>query len=61
MPAMVEHIDVAILGAGLTGLSAGLHLGDGTPHIIFEKSDRVGGHCVTNEDRGFRLSDPPAG
>jgi protoporphyrinogen oxidase len=47
---------VAILGAGLTGLSAAIELGRrGTPYRIFEKLAQPGGHAVTLEDSGFRF------
>ncbi len=47
---------VAILGAGLTGMSAAFHLGEaGVPHRLFERSDRVGGHAITVEDEGYRF------
>lgn len=44
---------VIILGGGLTGLSAGLHLGDTLPWRLFEKDARVGGHARTEERDGF--------
>jgi len=47
---------VAILGAGLTGMSAALELGRrGVEYRIFEKLARPGGHAVTIEDNGFRF------
>ena len=47
---------VAILGAGLTGLNAGLTLAaQGTPFRIFEKSAEPGGHAVTLLDEGYRF------
>ncbi|MEO7331279.1 MAG: FAD-dependent oxidoreductase [Minicystis sp.] len=47
---------VAILGAGLTGLSAAFHLDRaGVPHRIFERQDHAGGHVITLEDEGFRF------
>lgn len=50
------HVPVAILGAGLTGMSAALSLkAAGTDHRIFEKQGHVGGHCVTLEDSGYRF------
>lgn len=51
-----RHAHVAILGAGLTGLNAGLTLAAlGTPFRIFEKSAEPGGHAVTLVDEGFRF------
>jgi protoporphyrinogen oxidase len=47
---------VAILGAGLTGMSAAHHLGRaGVPYRIFEKMPRPGGHAVTIEEGGYRF------
>ncbi|MCC6556511.1 MAG: FAD-dependent oxidoreductase [Polyangiaceae bacterium] len=47
---------VAILGAGLTGMSASYHLGQaGVPHRIFERLPRAGGHAITVEDHGYRF------
>jgi len=50
------RIPVAILGAGLTGLSAAIELGRrAVPYRIFEKLAQPGGHAVTIEDNGFRF------
>ena len=47
---------VAILGAGLTGMSAAIELGRrGVGYRIFEKLAQPGGHAVTIEDNGFRF------
>ena len=47
---------VAILGAGLTGMSASHHLGRaGVDHRIFERLGRPGGHAITIEDEGYRF------
>ncbi|MDI3284926.1 FAD-dependent oxidoreductase [Polyangium sp. 15x6] len=47
---------VAILGAGLTGMSASFHLGRaGASHRIFERLGRPGGHAITLEDEGYRF------
>lgn len=47
---------VAILGAGLTGMSAALALQRrGASYRIFEKLAEPGGHAVTLEDNGFRF------
>jgi protoporphyrinogen oxidase len=49
-------VPVAILGAGLTGMSAGFHLARaGVPYRLFERLDRPGGHAVTVEEQGFRF------
>jgi len=47
---------VAILGAGLTGMSAAIELSRrGAQYRIFEKLAEPGGHAVTIEDNGFRF------
>lgn len=47
---------VAVLGAGLTGMAAGFHLGRaGVPYRLFEKKAQPGGHVVTVEDQGYRF------
>jgi protoporphyrinogen oxidase len=54
--AEVSSVPVAILGAGLTGMSAGFHLAAaGVPYRIFERLERAGGHAVTVEERGWRF------
>jgi protoporphyrinogen oxidase len=53
---MTVRTPVAILGAGLTGLSAAIELTERSrPHRIFEKLAVPGGHVVTTEDNGFRF------
>jgi protoporphyrinogen oxidase len=44
---------IQILGAGLTGMSAARHLGDG--YDIHERLGHVGGHAITTERDGFRF------
>lgn len=52
----ISSTPVAILGAGLTGMSAAFHLGQqGSAHRIFERQARAGGHVITHEDQGFRF------
>jgi protoporphyrinogen oxidase len=47
---------VAVLGAGLSGMSAAFHLAKaGVPHRIFERSAEPGGHVITREDSGYRF------
>src|SRR5690242_13712736 len=47
---------VAILGAGLAGMSAAFHLGrEGIACRIFEKLPEPGGHAVTVEEEGYRF------
>jgi len=49
-----ERVPVAVLGGGLTGLSASLHLGRaGVRHRLFEREAVAGGHAVTLSDSGF--------
>lgn len=50
---MSARSPVVVLGAGLTGLSAAAHLE--VPRRILERSPRVGGHCVTEDDEGYRF------
>jgi protoporphyrinogen oxidase len=51
-----SHTPVAILGAGLTGLSTSHHLGrEGVEHRLFERLDRAGGHAITIEEDGYRF------
>lgn len=42
---------VVILGGGLTGISAALHLSQ--PWVLLEKNDRLGGHARTDEREGY--------
>lgn len=52
----MSHVPVAILGAGLTGMSAAIHLkAAGIKYRIFEKLPHAGGHAITLEDSGFRF------
>jgi protoporphyrinogen oxidase len=45
---------VLIVGAGLAGLSAAVHLEDaGAPFRLIERAPQPGGHAVTTEDEGF--------
>ncbi len=51
-----SKIPVAVLGAGLTGMSAAFHLGRaGVPNRIFERLPQPGGHVITVEDGGYRF------
>lgn len=53
---MSGDIDVLIIGAGLSGLSAGIHLQkDGLKVQIIEASDRAGGRVKTDKVNGFLL------
>ena len=44
---------VVILGGGLTGISAAIHLT--TPWVLLEKDDRLGGHARTDEREGYHF------
>ncbi len=51
-----ERVPVAVLGGGLTGLSASLSLGRaGVTHRLFEREPIAGGHVVTTVEQGFRF------
>jgi protoporphyrinogen oxidase len=51
-----ERLPIAVLGGGLTGLSASLFLGRaGVPHRLFEREAVAGGHAVTLSEQGFRF------
>ncbi|MGC4092185.1 MAG: FAD-dependent oxidoreductase [Polyangiaceae bacterium] len=51
-----EHVPIAILGAGLTGLSCGLELErQRASYFIAERAGQVGGHATTREERGYRF------
>ncbi|MDX2012926.1 MAG: 2Fe-2S iron-sulfur cluster-binding protein [Myxococcaceae bacterium] len=52
-PALVEHVGVAIVGAGAAGLSAARALADrGVDFTLFEKEPRCGGRLLTGLDEG---------
>ena len=51
-----SHTPVAIVGAGLSGMSAAFHLRRaGLACRIFERLSHPGGHVVTIEERGYRF------
>jgi len=51
-----ERVPVAVLGGGLSGLSASLFLERaGVAHRLFEREPVAGGHAVTLEEQGFRF------
>lgn len=54
MTSRAGHTSVAILGGGLTGLSAAWHL-KGEDHILLEKEKTVGGLARTDDYEGFRF------
>jgi protoporphyrinogen oxidase len=52
----VKTLPVAVLGAGLTGLSSALELtARGVNHRVFERLAWPGGHAVTTFDEGYRF------
>lgn len=48
-----DVVDVVILGGGLTGISAAIHLR--RPWVLFEKEPHLGGLAVTRERDGYRF------
>jgi protoporphyrinogen oxidase len=59
---MPENFDYVVVGGGLAGISATLHLQDlGAEVVLLESSDRLGGRIATDNidgflcDRGFQL------
>jgi protoporphyrinogen oxidase len=51
-----KTLPVAVLGAGLTGLSAALELtARGAEHRVFERLAWPGGHAITTLDEGYRF------
>lgn len=62
---MAETVDVVVVGAGLAGLCAALHLQSGGVQVrVLEAADEVGGRVRTDRvdgfllDRGFQLHNP---
>ena len=53
---LAARVSVAVLGGGLTGLSASTFLQRaGVSHRLFEREAIAGGHAVTVEEQGFRF------
>lgn len=51
-----NRCDVAIIGAGLTGMSAAHRLGEhGVPYRIVERAARPGGLATTRSEQGYRF------
>ena len=56
----IEQLDVAIIGAGLTGLAAAHYVRKSDKKIaIFEKQDRCGGVINTATQNGFTFEEGP--
>lgn len=55
MPASIGLPRLAIIGAGLSGLTLAGELGDSAEVTIFEKSPRVGGRVATCDGEGFQF------
>lgn len=48
--------DVIVIGAGVSGIAASKALSDkGTPHLILEARDRIGGRIVSSELDGTQV------
>jgi protoporphyrinogen oxidase len=56
---MAEHVKIAILGAGLSGLSTSYHLGHPKDAVIFEAKSHHGGHVHSETVDGFTWDDGP--
>ncbi|MBW6534966.1 MAG: protoporphyrinogen oxidase [Mariniphaga sp.] len=55
-----ENIKVAVVGAGLTGLTTAFYLKKaGVPFVVFEKADRPGGVIQTHREKGFTFESGP--
>jgi protoporphyrinogen oxidase len=55
----MKDVDIAILGAGLAGLSATYHLGHPKGTVVFEAKDHYGGHLYSWKKNGFTWDDGP--
>jgi len=57
MPAQVEHFDVLVVGAGISGIGSAYHLAHqspGTSFVVLESKDTFGGTWVTHKFPGIR-------
>ena len=53
----IEHVDVVIVGAGLSGIGAAWHLQDKCPdrrYLILEERETLGGNCDLFRYPGIR-------
>jgi protoporphyrinogen oxidase len=55
----VETVPIAIVGAGLSGLSTSYHLGHPAGAVIFEAKSHYGGHIHSEYRDGFTWDDGP--
>ena len=57
MNAWEETYDVAVIGGGLAGLTAAIHIARaGARVIVLERASQVGGRAATHVDQGFHLN-----
>jgi protoporphyrinogen oxidase len=54
-----RDVNIAILGAGLSGLSTSYHLGHAEGAVIFEAKQHHGGHVHSEQRDGFTWDDGP--
>jgi protoporphyrinogen oxidase len=54
-----SDLNIAILGAGLAGLSTSYHLGHPADAVILESKDHYGGHVYSDQRDGFTWDDGP--
>ena len=54
-----SDLNIAILGAGLAGLSTSYHLGHPEDAVILEAKDHYGGHVYSEQRDGFTWDDGP--
>ena len=55
----MDSVPIAIVGAGLSGLSTSYHLGHSEDAVIFESKDHYGGHIHSEYRDGFTWDDGP--
>jgi protoporphyrinogen oxidase len=55
----VESVAIAIVGAGISGLSTSYHLGHPAGTVLFESKDHYGGHVNSEYRDGFTWDDGP--
>ena len=56
----MRSASVAVIGGGISGLTAAYQLHQqGTPFVLLEKSDRLGGLIFTEQINGFTIDAGP--